>query len=150
MRGEAAKTCKSAGLCQGLGYFGPKTSEVQVFTKVWVILDQTRANVQVNLAVWQIFRIWREMKCIFARPLRVLPDFRQKTCTSACLSTMRASPGSRYGLARCGLLHLRGDNPYFIVETDRSKLTGEPYGTKAKVEESPAICPLSAHKIKYG
>lgn len=54
----------------------------------------------------------REMTCIFARLLRVLPDFRQKTCTSsACLLTIRASPGPRYGLARCGLLQFKGRQP---------------------------------------
>lgn len=63
---------------------------------------------------------------------------------------MRASPGARCERGKRRSALYEEDTPYVIVETDRSKLTGEPYGTKAKVEESPAICPLSAHKIKYG
>lgn len=124
-----------------------RPAKVQVFTKVWAILDQTRANVQVNLAVWQIFRIWREMTCIFARPLR-FTGFLSKDMYF-CMS-LRASPGARCERGKRRSALYEEDTPYFIVETDRSKLTGEPYGTKAKVEESPAICPLSAHKIKYG
>lgn len=125
-----------------------RPAKVQVFTKVWAILDQTRANVQVNLAVWQIFRIWREMKCIFARPLR-FTGFLSKDMYF-CMS-LRASPGARCERGKRRSALYEEDTPYVIVEIGWSKaIRALSYITKAKVEESPAICPLSAHKIKYG